>query len=309
MQDELSAWVKRFNEYKHGVGADRQVWSSNWSAAPWVINRKTEPTLIEIHDPFVAVIGCLPSELLADLSDEQGREDGFVHRIAFSYPEAVPHKWTDAGIDPELRDHYCKLVERLSRLPVPIVPGEDSLILRLTPGGREQFVEWVEKHFEELEQGPPHLRGPWSKLTNYFARLALIVHLTRVVCGETESFNVDEISVMAAVVLTDYFKSHARKVYRDFHAHPLDKLLSRAAGWIRKRPGKEASVRDFVTNNVAGCRRNNDALTLFSLLQQAGWGRMEERPPPNGGRPKTVFKLDCRRLPGRLQVAHDIRNG
>ena len=294
------SWVKRFNEYKHGVGADRQVWSSNWSAAPWVINRKTEPTLIEIHNPFVAVIGCLPPELLGDLSDEQGREDGFIHRIAFSYPEAIPHKWTDEGTDPKLREEYCKLVEKLTKLPIPIVPGDDGCILQLTPEAREQFVVWVEKHFEELEQGPPHLRGPWAKLTNYFARLALIVHLARVVCGETDSRNVDEISVLAAVVLTDYFKTHARKVYRELHTDRLEKSLSGAVEWVKKRPGKEASVRDFVTNNVAGCRRNNDALNLFSLLQQAGWGRMETRPPPNGGRPKTIFKLDCRTIAGSI---------
>ena len=62
---------------------------------------------------------------------------------------------------------------------------------------------------------PYVLGGPWAKLCGYGARLALILHLSRVACGVVElNGEVDEVSMKGAVALVDYFKSHARRVYR-----------------------------------------------------------------------------------------------
>jgi hypothetical protein len=257
--------------------------------------------LIEIPRPFVVVVGCIPPDLLNDLSDERGREDGFIHRILFSYPDPTPLQWVEEGIDLTTREEYFQVVEQLAKLPMPIIPGDDGGAVSFTPEAREQFAEFATANYAEMDKGPPHLRGPWSKLTSYCARLALIVHLTREACGETDSREVDELSVLAAEVLIDYFKSHARKVYRRLKADPLEKTLSAAVDWIKKRPGNEASARDVYSNNVAGCRSSEDARSLFCCLEKAGWGQVEENRPPNGGRATIVFKLDCRAIAGPLQ--------
>jgi hypothetical protein len=58
-----------------------------------------------------------------------------------------------------------------------------------------------------------HLKGAWSKLRGYCARLSLILHLLRWACGEAEPGAVDEISVQGAITLTTYLASHAERIH------------------------------------------------------------------------------------------------
>jgi hypothetical protein len=61
---------------------------------------------------------------------------------------------------------------------------------------------------------PRHLIGPWRKLRNYGARLALVLHEARFACSETASEEmVDEASMRGAVELVAYFKTHAVRVH------------------------------------------------------------------------------------------------
>ena len=90
--------------------------------------------------------------------------------------------------------------------------------------------------------------------------------------------------------LTDYFKSHARKVYRRLKAGAEDKILAEAAAWIR-RQGGSASHRDVYTYKVVGCQTRAAAEELFKNLQDAGWGQTETSRPTRGGPTSVVFRL------------------
>ena len=107
LQDELAAWARAMNQYKGGKGADRQHWLSFWNGATTVVNRKSRKEPIVLRDPFVCVAGCMPPDVLGDLADEAGREDGFVHRILFVYPDVQALTWTDA-VDSRTRPGYLR---------------------------------------------------------------------------------------------------------------------------------------------------------------------------------------------------------
>src|SRR5207302_6237199 len=92
--DEVTSWVRSMNQYRQGRGADRQHWLSAWSGAPVTIVRRTLPEPIVIPHPALCVLGGLPPDALADLTDEQGRDDGFIHRVLFVWPDVVPIRWT-----------------------------------------------------------------------------------------------------------------------------------------------------------------------------------------------------------------------
>jgi hypothetical protein len=53
----------------------------------------------------------------------------------------------------------------------------------------------------------------WSKAEGYCARFALILFETRKACGVTKGTEIDAASMRGAIQLTEYFKSHAAKVY------------------------------------------------------------------------------------------------
>jgi len=302
VRDELTAWVLAMNEYKKGSGADRPHWQSMWNGSQIVVNRKNNLTPIIIPRPFVCVVGGLPPDMLGELCDERGREDGFIHRILFAFPDPVPRVLTNEGIRPETMNRYCETFDRLRRLRLNMLAEDPTVTLELAPGVFEIFRDWVNEHYAEMENGPTTLRGPWAKLVTYCARFALIIQLTRKVCGESPSAEVDEETVSLAIALVSYFKSHTRKVYHRLHASAEERQIIAAVEWLKRQPGCVASQRDFVSYKVGGVKKSDQAADLLKKLEENRWGHIEEQTPRRGGRQTTLFRLDCRPNADRLQI-------
>jgi hypothetical protein len=218
VRDELAAWARAMNQYRGGIGADRQAWLSLWNGARTTINRKSQREPLVIERPFVSVVGCLPPDVLSELSDERGRDDGFVHRILFSFPDPVRLRWTESTVGDGALEGYIDLYQRLAALQPQL--DDQPLIVRFTPSGRSAFAGWAQRHYRELDEVSDILRGPWAKLEAYAARLALILHELRFVSGQAASEDVDDVSVGSAAQLVSYFKSHAVRVYDRLHADP-----------------------------------------------------------------------------------------
>jgi hypothetical protein len=267
---------------------------SFWNGATVLVNRKSRKEPITIDNPFVAVTGCLPPEVLGELADERGREDGFVHRILFACPAPRDLVWTEANIPPTIREHYATVVEQLQALQWVTEDPEGCAphVIPLTPAGKAVFVEWATTHYAELNAPDllPQLRGPWAKLEGYCARLALVLQMTRLACGEAQGEAIDDTSVLRAAALIDYFKSHARLVYAQLHASPEAKRLEAARHWM-SRHGGEATLRDLYRYKVAGCTTPQDAETLLEALVSHGYGSVVEEAPPSGGHHRKVFRL------------------
>src|SRR5262249_41034169 len=99
-QDEGAAWVRGMGQYKGGRGNDRQFWLSAWSGRGHLVDRKSQGTVaISIPRPFVNVPLGLPPDMLGELADHQGRNDGFLHRVLFTFPKAAAGTdWTDETV-------------------------------------------------------------------------------------------------------------------------------------------------------------------------------------------------------------------
>jgi hypothetical protein len=128
---------------------------------------------------------------------------------------------------------------------------------------------------------PDHLGGPYAKLEGYGARLALILHLCRIVTGEADHEAVDERSVTAATALIDYFKAHMRRVYARLRATRADQRAETAFRWIQAHGGV-CTVRDLQRQRVAGITRASQAEKLLRDLVDLGAGVLRERRLPSG---------------------------
>lgn len=84
--DELSSWTRSMNQYKN-KGSDRQIWLLILSGETIRIIRVHMKEPRTVREPFCNVSGGLTPDVIADLKEESGREDGFVHRLLFSYPK------------------------------------------------------------------------------------------------------------------------------------------------------------------------------------------------------------------------------
>lgn len=261
-RDELTGWVASLNQYKGGKGSDRQFWLSAWSCQDYIVNRKgKEP--VRVTRPFASVVGCIPPDMLGELGDRRGREDGFLDRILFAFPEPVTVKWTDAGIDEELLDRYSKICEDIANLP--------NATAKFSPQAQMEYRAWYDRHKRDTG-GPP---GPMAKLDGYCARLANIIHHLRFACNDTDHRDViDQRSVEAAVKLADYFRASAIRAFGHIGANQTRDKLSRVLSFILNSKDHTVRARDLQVARIAD--DSDDAKLLLENLAELGFGTIEK---------------------------------
>jgi hypothetical protein len=226
-RDELTAWVRSMDQYRAGgKGADRQFYLSAWSNSYASVDRKSRTQPLIMRRPFVGVYGAIQPGVLHEIGD--GRGDGLLDRFVLAYPNPVPSQWSDEEISDEARDGYAQLYQALRELHMPADEYGDPAPVHIyfSPSAKDLFKGAVNEHRREMYAPgfPARLKGPWSKLEAYMARLCLILALARA-ADEQGAERVEDNDVLAAVVLVDYFKGMARRVYVGLHGeNPLDKL-------------------------------------------------------------------------------------
>jgi hypothetical protein len=235
-RDELSDWVRSMDQYKQGGrGADRQFWLSAWSNTYTSVDRKGREEPLFLPRPFVGVVGAIQPGVLPELG--AGREDGMMDRFLFAYPLPVPSAWSDHEISPVSRGEYARLYEGLREHYMNTNDHGDPEPVRIhfSPDAKELFKGAVNELGAERHRPgfPARLKGPYSKLEAYLARLSLILALARAAnTGVAE--RVEEDDVLAAVVLVDYFKGMARRVYRE---NPRERLAEDVAKFVEGKSG------------------------------------------------------------------------
>ena len=287
LQDELTGWVRRMNQYRGGKGSDRQFFLSCWSGEPAIVDRKSAAEPIIIPRPFLNVVGGIQTDLLSVLMTNSGRSDGFLDRLLFSYPE-IPEagKWTEAGVGQEARDDWQGALDLLHRLQMQVNENEGIRLPRVVRFTGEARAEWIGVVRRPRGGGrrrdlPRTPKGPWSKLRSYAARLALTVHFLRLVCGEVDAEDVDAESVRRAIRLVDYFKSHTRKVHRQLERTPEEKRAEAVLVWVHKHDGR-CTARQLQRNNVVGITRQSEAKRMIVELVDRGHGIIENLTAENG---------------------------
>ena len=220
-RDELIAFVRGMDMYRKGKGTDRQFYMSAYSGESFTLDRKSnlDGIPIIVPWPYLCVVGCLTPDMLVEFEDEQGREDGFVDRFLWTFPDvAKVVYWTEESVSEESKRAWEGCLQKLWELkdreerPGQFAPN----VVGLLPGAQKAWIEFYNAISSETgaDDFPQKLIGPWRKLRDYGARLALVMHLLRVACGECVNAEmVEEVSVQAAVQLIDYFKSQTVRVH------------------------------------------------------------------------------------------------
>ena len=121
--------------------------------------------------------------------------------------------------------------------------------------------------------------GVCSKLRAYTARFALVIHLLRWAAGEfEESWGegcVDAEDVRRAVLLCNYFKSHAMAVHGYLRQSEEDKRVEALLAWMKGNSLSEVRPRDISRANVAGVKKASDAKNLMEAAADRGYGDFE----------------------------------
>jgi putative DNA primase/helicase len=240
VQDELSGWVLAMNQYKAGgKGADRQFWLRVWSNSPVKVDRKSRTIPVVIAQPWISVVGSIQPEILPGL--DIGRNDGMMDRFLYAYPEPQRMRHTDDEVSVAAERAIMELYGKLTNLKMPESDGEPFPgTVPMTEEAWQVFKELADELSEQAHAlgFPVRLRGAWSKLEAYLARLSLILALSRV-AGTDEREQVEPKDVLAASLLVDYFKAHSRRVFAELHgADPMDSLAAALKTFLEGRGGR-----------------------------------------------------------------------
>ncbi len=224
--DELATWLGNMNKYSGG--SDQEVWLSTWSRKSLLIDRKSMKEAISIESPFLCVGGTTQDGILKSLFTGAKQKNGFIDRILFCYPAELEYpQWNDQNIDPFLKTDYQLLINKVLELPLQadqfgnLAPRE----LQYSVNALKHVKFWYNLKADILNSSQnTDLASLYSKLEIYLYRFSLIIQTMRWVCSESDLEEIEEISVLRAIELIEYFKNNALKVQSLMNPPELDQL-------------------------------------------------------------------------------------
>ncbi len=295
-RDELAGWIGSFDRYAGGKGgADAAQWLSMHNGESITVDRKTGiPRTIFVPRASVCVAGGIQPTILHRALGTEHRESGLAARLLLSCPPRKAKRWTDADIDPAAEVEIARLLDRLYDLRP--THGEDGeplpVIVGLTAEAKTEWKAYYNAHAKEQVDLTGDLSAAWSKLEEYAARLALVVHFVRWAADDPTLVSaevVDVASVKAGVEMAKWFKHEVLRVYALLGETDDERDQRRLVEWI-ERKGGSVTARE----TQMGCRWLREAgaaEAALDALVKAGLGTWESSPRGQRGQPTRRFRL------------------
>src|SRR5262249_58316763 len=135
-----------------------------------------------------------------------------------------------------------RLFDRLYELQPTVGDEGDArpVPVRLTTDAKTAWKTYYNAHAVEQADLTGDMAAAWSKLEEYAARLALVVHYTRWAAGDAMLTNanvVDAASMNAGITLAKWFKHEARRVYAMLDESDAERDQRRLGDWIGRKGG------------------------------------------------------------------------
>ena len=294
-RDELAAWIGAFNQYKGGKGSDAAAWLSTYDGDTITVDRKGgNPPTLRVPLASVSVTGTMQPGTLIRVMSAELREAGLLARVLMSKPPGAPAMWSEAEVPEVVEKQFDGLIDALLQLS----PGFDEhghlcpRLIGLDAFAKAIFVKWHNRHVLELGELIGDMAAAFSKLKGACARLALIIHCSRVAACDpalTSPGQIDLNSMQAAIELTEWFKHEARRIYAMISEGDDDRDRRMKLELIQRKGGS-VSVRDW--QRARSFHKSDDAEADLNELVKGGLGCWETSTPgAKGGRSKTVFRL------------------
>jgi hypothetical protein len=314
-RDELSGWVGSFDRYSGGKGgADAAHWLSMHGGESIVVDRKAGvPRTIFVPSASVSVVGGIQPAILHRALGVEHRESGLAARLLLTCPPRVPKRWTESDIDPAAEAELAKLIETLYELqPTEGDDGEPTpVVVKLSPDAKAVWKTYYNAHAEEQADLVGELSAAWSKLEEYAARLALVLHCARWAAGDQTLDRddvVDEASMAAGIRLATWFKAEARRVYARLGETEADGAQRQLIEWV-ERKGGTVTARD-VQMGCRWLREPGAAEAAIEGLAKADFGNWELTPSGRCGQPTRHFRLSTvnsiSQIPGENSNTVDV---
>lgn len=209
--DEIVGWVKSMDAYSGAAGRERAVYLELWAGRSLKTDRKSKDKgPLMAANPVVCVVGGVQPDLLDQLVGEAARDDGFVDRFLWSWPDASPTEWSEAEVDEQTRAAVQAVFSRLR----PAIPGRKPVVL--SNEAKSFWRDWYNQNAAQTKTAPPRMAGIYAKADVQLARMTLLLHVLSTP-DAPESVPVPLATISDAARIVEYHLTHSYMVAHRVH--------------------------------------------------------------------------------------------
>jgi len=215
-KDELAGWFKDMNKYR--AGSDLEFWLSSWSGKSVTLNRKTSKNSF-VEKPLIPVLGGIQPSILDSFYTDENKDNGFIDRILFSYPDLNVESYNEDEINPQLLEWYeGSLIKLYNHAKKHLLRfnADDEVEPHTAVFSKAARKEWI-RIFNEItemqnsETENEYMKSMLPKQKSYIPRFALLINYINS-DDENNAFEISKESMLKAESLSNYFVAMAKKI-------------------------------------------------------------------------------------------------
>lgn len=289
--DEIVGWVKSMDAYSGAAGRERAVYLELWAGRSLKTDRKSKDKgPLMAANPVVCVVGGVQPDLLDQLVGEAAKDDGFVDRFLWSWPDASPTEWSEDEVDEWTRSGVQQVFSRLRF----VNPERQPVVL--CDEAKAFWRSWYNRNAAQIKTAPPRMAGIYAKADVHLARMTLLLHVLSAP-DAPESVPVSLATISDAAKIIEYHVEHSFMVAHRVHEIANESgrsrgttlrqrilaILAEADGWVL---ASDISV--ALGGHTPANERDSE------LRRMAEEGRVEHSvkiPGPDGGRKGSQWRL------------------
>lgn len=216
LKDELAGWFKDMNKYKDG--SDKEQWLSSWSGKGISVDRITRQSDY-LAKPVIPVLGGIQPGILTGFFTEENKDNGFIDRMLFTFPDMVVNKYIDDEIDAEILKYYEDWVLNMWQEMRKIVSYSEigEIEPKIANFSNDAKKEWV-RIFNEItilqnsDETNEFYKSMLAKQKSYICRFALIINTLNADWIGDGLLVISKESILKAEKLYKYFTSMYQKM-------------------------------------------------------------------------------------------------
>jgi hypothetical protein len=291
-RDELSGWVRSFDQFTGAGGADVARWLEIHRAGPLRVDRKADGHLY-VPRAAVSICGTIQTDILPRVFGGEHQAAGLLARFLLAAPPEPSRRWAlgRAASAPDTSE----LVRRFQALRALDLPeeGEGKWTVELSSEAATMFGEWFDRHQARRQGAEP---APWraalSKLEELPGRLALVLALASA-ASPAHVTEVDGDIMRRAIALTEWFVAEGERVYGMMVETPEIRKDRELVEWVA-RCSKPPRVRDVVRGHARYRLEGGTDAAKADLIRLVDAGKLvaiDQPVGPKGGRWTVAYGL------------------
>ena len=257
---------------------------------------------ISIDRAGVSIVGGTQPEKFKDTMSVNRVDNGFLPRILLAMPDVQPKQWNEETLTQETLAAAETVIEKLFNLSLSF--DEDGCVkpveIRLGRDAKARWKEWYDSFNRRSHELGGRRGSADSKLEGYVPRIALIIHMVKVVSGidpvrSKTGIGLDTLE--DAIKIVEWHRYEGQRVYAMLGIDDAEKsgqdslvklIINRFDGVVTP---------DELARNLSRYRKNSKkAKAELDKLCKAGIGEWRKRPTTSrGGRPTREFVVSSAR--------------